>query len=50
MNVINEVLHKFLFKGVIVYIYDDVLIYSQDYKEHVKLVQEVLKTLYANRL
>lgn len=44
MNLI-EVLHKFLLKGVIIYL-DDVLIYSRDYQEHVKLVSEVLKKLY----
>ncbi|XP_015279038.1 PREDICTED: RNA-directed DNA polymerase homolog, partial [Gekko japonicus] len=36
MNLINEVMHDLLFKGVIVYL-DDVLIYSQDLPSHVKL-------------
>lgn len=49
MNLINEVLYKFLFKGVRVYL-DDMLIYLRDYQEHVKLVHEVLKTLYQNKL
>lgn len=45
VNLINEVLHKYLFKGIVVYL-DDVLIYSDNYHTQVKLVQEVLKTLY----
>lgn len=49
MNIINEFLHHFLFKGVIVSL-DDVLIYSEDHQPHLKLVREVLKTLYQNKL
>lgn len=49
MNLINEVLHKYLFKGVIIYL-DDLLIYSNDYQKYVKLLQEVLNTLYKNKL
>lgn len=49
MNLINEVLHAFLFKGVIVYL-DDMLIFSKDYQLHVKLVRGVLGTIYQNRL
>lgn len=48
MNLINEVLQTFSFKGV-VYL-DDILIYSHDYQGHVKLVCEVLKTLNQNKL
>lgn len=47
MNLINDVLHKYLFKVVIVYL-DNMLIYSKDYHEHVKLVRGVLKALYDN--
>lgn len=48
MNFINKVLHKFLYKGVFCYL-DDMLIYSDNYETHVKLVQEVLSTLYKIR-
>lgn len=41
MNLIHEVLHKFLFKRIIVYL-DGVLIFSNDYQVHVKLIREVL--------
>ena len=34
MNLINEVLHYFLFKGVVAYL-NDVLIYSQEYDQHI---------------
>ena len=40
----NNILHDLLDDGVIVYI-DDILIYSDDEKTHVKLVQEVLSRL-----
>ncbi|XP_015283972.1 PREDICTED: RNA-directed DNA polymerase homolog, partial [Gekko japonicus] len=36
MNLINEVLHEHLFKGVLVYL-DDILIYSPDLSSHVRL-------------
>lgn len=49
MNLINKELHKYLFKGVTVYL-DDLLMYSCSYQEHVKLVRELLKALYQNKL
>lgn len=49
MNLNNEVLHKYLYKGVVIYL-NDVLIYSDDYLSHVKLVREVLNTLNQNML
>ncbi|XP_015278104.1 PREDICTED: RNA-directed DNA polymerase homolog [Gekko japonicus] len=49
MNLINEVLHKHLFKGVLVYL-DDILIYSPDLTSHAKLVREVLSTLHKHKL
>ncbi|XP_015263246.1 PREDICTED: RNA-directed DNA polymerase homolog [Gekko japonicus] len=49
MNFINEVLHKNLFKGVIVYL-DDILIYSPDKPSHIKLVWEVLQMLHKHKL
>ncbi|XP_015271184.1 PREDICTED: RNA-directed DNA polymerase homolog, partial [Gekko japonicus] len=49
MNLINEVLHEFLFKGVVLYL-DDVLLYSQDLPSHIKLVRKVLKRLYEHHL
>ncbi|KAK9406808.1 hypothetical protein NXF25_005582 [Crotalus adamanteus] len=44
MQLINEVLHEHLYRGVLVYL-DDILIYSQTLEEHVKLVRTVLKKL-----
>lgn len=49
MNFITEVLHKFLYKGVVCCL-DDMLIYSDTYEEHVYLVCEILTTLYQNHL
>lgn len=49
MNFINEVLRKFLYKGVICYL-DDILIYSDSMDEHVALVREALTTLFNNHL
>lgn len=37
MNFINEVLQKFLYKRLVCYL-DDVLIYSDSYEKHIKLV------------
>lgn len=49
MNFINEVLHKYLYKVVVCYL-DDILIYLDNYEEHVRLVCEMLTTLYQNHL
>lgn len=49
MNLVNEVLHEYLFKGMIWYL-DDMLIYTNDYHEHVELVCKVLQTLYRKKL
>lgn len=49
MQLINEVLHKYLYKGVRVYL-DDILIYTEAMPEHVKLVRAVLKKLKAAKL
>lgn len=49
MQLINEVLHKHLFKGVLVYL-DDILIYTETMEEHVKLVKAVLKKLLEAQL
>ncbi|XP_015282283.1 PREDICTED: RNA-directed DNA polymerase homolog, partial [Gekko japonicus] len=49
MNFINEVLHKHLFNGVLVYL-DDILLYSPNLPSHVKLVREVLNTLHKHKL
>ena len=43
-SMMDNMLHDLLDDGVIVYI-DDILIYSEDEKTHVKLVQEVLSRL-----
>ncbi|KAK9397281.1 hypothetical protein NXF25_020642 [Crotalus adamanteus] len=44
MQLINEVLHDHLYRGVLVYL-DDILIYSQTLEEHVQLVRTVLRKL-----
>ncbi|XP_013927877.1 PREDICTED: stomatin-like protein 2, mitochondrial, partial [Thamnophis sirtalis] len=49
MQLINEVLHDHLYKGVIVYL-DDILIYTETREEHVRLVCTVLKKLRAAEL
>ncbi|XP_060098768.1 zinc finger protein 709-like [Heteronotia binoei] len=48
MNFINDVLRKYLYQGVVVYL-DDIIIYSKDLASHVKLVREVLDTQYQNK-
>lgn len=48
MQLINEVLHEHLYRGVLVYL-DDILIYISNMEEHICLVQQVLlKLLKAN--
>ncbi|KAK9395824.1 retrotransposon-derived protein PEG10 [Crotalus adamanteus] len=49
MQLINEVLHDHLYKGVLVYL-DDILIYSTNMNDHIKLVREVLKKLLNAKL
>lgn len=44
MQLINEVLHEHLYKGVLVYL-DDILIYTKVMEEHIKLVRVVLEKL-----
>lgn len=44
IQLINEVLHEHLYKGVLIYL-DDILIYTRTMEEHVKLVQQVLRKL-----
>lgn len=49
MQLINEVLHEHLFKGVLVYL-DYILIYTEAMEEHVKLVETVLQKLLVAQL
>lgn len=49
MQLINEVLHEHLFKGILVYL-DYILIYSEAMEEHVKLVETVLQKLLVAQL
>lgn len=49
MQLINEVLHKYLYKGLLVYL-DDILIYTKTMVEHVKLVRAVLNKLQTTQL
>lgn len=49
MNLINDVLLKHLFKGIIYYL-NNVLIYSDFYGNHVKLVHQVLQKLQKHKL
>ncbi|XP_060539018.1 uncharacterized protein LOC132709560 [Pantherophis guttatus] len=44
MQLINEVLHEHLYKGVLVYL-DDILIYTETIDEHIPLVRQVLEKL-----
>lgn len=46
---LNEVLHENLYKGVLVYL-EDILIYTETTKEHVKLVRAVFKKLQRAQL
>lgn len=49
MQLINEVLHEHLYRGVLVYL-DDILIYTATMEEHVRLVRQVLKKLLEAKL
>lgn len=49
MQLINKVLHEYLYKGVLTYL-DDILIYTETKEEHVKLVRVVLKKLHTAKL
>ena len=48
-NMINDVLRELIDQGVVAYM-DDILIYSADEKEHVRIVTDVLQLLQANGL
>jgi hypothetical protein len=48
-GMMNEVLREFLDQGVVVYL-DDVLIYSKNKDDHIKLVREVLRQLGKHNL
>lgn len=49
MQLINEVLHEHLYKGVLVYL-DDILINTKTMEEHIKLMCMVLKKFRATEL
>lgn len=49
VQLINEVLHDYLYNGVLVYL-ADILMYTEIMEEHVKLVRVVLKRLQAAEL
>ncbi|XP_015266758.1 PREDICTED: coiled-coil domain-containing protein 180, partial [Gekko japonicus] len=49
MNLINEVLHKYLLKGVLVFL-DDILICSKEKESRVQLLRDVPSALYESRL
>lgn len=49
MQLINEVIHEHLYKGVLAYL-EDMLIYTETKAEHVKLVRAVLQKLRAAKL
>uniref|UniRef100_A0A803TIV3 ribonuclease H n=1 Tax=Anolis carolinensis TaxID=28377 RepID=A0A803TIV3_ANOCA len=49
MQLINEVLHPLLYKGVFIFL-DDILIMSRTKKQHVELVREVLQKLREAKL
>lgn len=44
MQLINEMLHEHLYKGILVYL-NNILIFSETLEEHTKLVHQVLKKL-----
>ncbi|XP_039178262.1 uncharacterized protein LOC120298525 [Crotalus tigris] len=49
MQLINQVLHEHLYRGVLVYL-DDILIYTATREEHVSLVRQVLRKLLEAQL
>lgn len=49
IQMINEVLHEHLYKGILVYLHD-ILIYTKMKAEHVKLVRAILNKLRAAKL
>lgn len=49
MQLINEVLHEFLYHGVLVYL-NDILIYTSTMEKHVQLVRQVLRKLLEAKL
>lgn len=49
MQLINDVLYEYLYRGVLVYL-DDILNYTTTMEEHARLVSQVLKKLLASQL
>ena len=49
MRLMNEVLHDFIGKFVVVYL-DDILIFKSSKEEHMKHVEQVLKRLHEKKL
>lgn len=49
MSLMNQVLHPFLRKFVVVFL-DDILIYSRSWKEHLQHIRSVLSCLRSNKL
>lgn len=49
MQLINEVMHEYLYQGVLIYL-DDILIYTQTIEEHTRLVRHVLQKLLDAKL
>uniref|UniRef100_A0A803TMJ7 ribonuclease H n=1 Tax=Anolis carolinensis TaxID=28377 RepID=A0A803TMJ7_ANOCA len=49
MQLINEILHPLLYRGVFIFL-DDILIVSEDKEKHVELVREVLQRLREAKL
>lgn len=49
MQLLNKMLHEYLYKGVLIYL-NDILIYTEIMAEHIKLVRGVLKKLWEAKL